>query len=109
MSDELPILVLIRDLMFTPRVTAAAKAVNKPFKLLRDPAKLAGEPGTKLIIDLTLPGAIEAAQAWKQTTGGTVIGFVGHSDIETINKARSAGIDQVMAKGAFVESLPTLL
>jgi len=95
--------------MFTSRVSAAAKAAGKDIKMLRDPAKLTAESGNKLIIDLTLPGAIEAAIAWKQLTGGTTLGFVGHADIDTIQKARDAGIDQVMAKGAFVNALAELL
>ena len=62
-----------------------------------------------LVVDLNQVGAIEAARTWKETSGGVVIGFVSHVDVETVNRARAAGIDQVMARSRFVEVLPDLL
>ncbi len=108
-----PTLTLIRDLMFSSRVSSTAAQLGVPVKVLRDPARLAGEPGLRLIVDLNLPGAIEAAKAWK-LAGGTLpsrvaLGFVSHVDVETIQKARAAGIDRVMARSQFVQVLPDLL
>jgi hypothetical protein len=60
-------------------------------------------------VDLNQEGAIEAARLWKQRSGGEVVGFVSHVDVETVNRARAAGIDQVLARSAFVERLPDLL
>jgi hypothetical protein len=54
-------------------------------------------------------GAIDAAAEWKQRGGGTVIGFVSHVNADAIRQARDAGLDQVLARSAFVESLPRLL
>jgi hypothetical protein len=76
---------------------------------VRDPARLAGEAGRRLVVDLNLEGAIPAAQAWKQAHGGEVVGFVSHTDARTIEQARAAGVDRVLARSRFVELLPELL
>jgi hypothetical protein len=109
MEDRSTILVLVRDLIFASRITATAKSINAGVKLIRDPATLGSQPGPRLIVDLNLAGAIEAAQHWKELTGGEVAGFVSHVDTETINRARAAGVDRVLARSRFVELLPDLL
>ena len=109
MAQMNPILVLVRDLMFSARISAEAKAQGAAVKIVRDPAKLVDEPGNRLIVDLNQSGAIDAAVAWKDKTGGDVIGFVAHVDGETIQKARSAGVEQVLTRGQFVARLSQLL
>jgi len=104
-----PVLVLVKDLLFSSKITATARAAGVGTRLLRDPAQLGAEPSPRLIVDLNLPGAIAAAAHWRTATGGTVIGFVSHVDTETIAAARAAGIDRVMARSRFVEELPRLL
>jgi hypothetical protein len=104
-----PVLVLVRDLMFSSKIRATAQAAAVPIKLLRDPSALAGEGGSKLIVDLTLPNAIEIASIWKARTGGGVIGFIGHTDVETIARAQAAGLDQVLTRGQFTQMLSSLL
>ncbi len=113
MDSRLPVIALIRDLMFASRVTSTAAQLGVPVKMLRDPVRLADEAGARLIVDLNLPGAIEAAQAWKLAAGAgqsrSVAGFVSHVDAETIQKARAAGIDRVMPRSQFVQVLADLL
>ena len=104
-----PVLVLVRDLMFSGRIGVTARAINAPVRLLRDAEALDGATGRRLIVDLNQAGALEAAVAWKGATGGEVVGFVSHVDAETIGRARSAGIDRVMPRSQFVNSLPELL
>ena len=108
-----PVLLLIRDLMFMARVTGTARELGVPVKVVRDPTKLAAEAGpghgVRLIVDLNLEGAIEAAASWKGATGGSVAGFVSHVDAETIRRARESGIDRVMPRSQFVQVLPELL
>ena len=110
MPDDLrpPILVLVRDLMFSSKIIATARAHDFPIKVIRDPAKLADEAGSKLIVDLNLEGAGPAAIAWKGATGGEVVAFAAHVDVEAINAARDGGIDQVLARSQFVAILDTL-
>lgn len=104
-----PVLVLVRDLMFSSRIGATARAMDAPVKLLRDPASLAGAEGRFLIVDLNQPGALDAAVAWKADTSGEVVGFVSHVDVETIARARAAGIGRVMPRSQFVNALADLL
>ena len=108
MPAPLPILVLVRNLIFSTRISTTARAAGIEIKLIRDPAKLAGQIGRLLLVDLNLPGAIEAAAAWR-TNDAQVVGFVSHVDADTAAKARAAGIDRVLARSRFVETLPELL
>jgi hypothetical protein len=77
-------------------------------KIIRDPAKLATESATHLIVDLNLPGAIEAAAEFKGRTGARVTGFVSHSDAATIAKAKQANLE-VIPRSRFVEGLEEML
>ena len=104
-----PVLVLVRDLIFSSRITATARAAGTPVKLARSPAGLTAAEGRLLIVDLNEPGAIEAAAGWKRQWSGEVVGFVSHVDVETIARARAAGIDRVMARSQFVNVLAELL
>src|SRR5205814_9274327 len=103
------ILVLVRDLMFSSRILAEAKAVGRAAKVVRDLTQLIDEPGERLILDLNQSGTLEAAIAWKQKQGGATIGFVAHTDTEIGCRARESGIDQVVTRGQFVSMLPQLL
>src|SRR5690349_14550979 len=108
-QDIRPVLVLVRDLMFSSRIGAAARAANAPVSMLRDPAALAQAAGRRLIVDLNQPGALEAAIEWKRATAGEVVGFVSHVDADTIARARAGGIDRVLPRSQFVQVLPDLL
>jgi hypothetical protein len=105
----LPVLVLVRDLIFASRIGAEAKARNVRVQMLRDPAALAGCSGDRLIVDLNQDGAIDAAANWKRRTDGEIVGFVSHVDAPTAARARAANIDHVLARSAFVQRLPELL
>jgi hypothetical protein len=109
MGEALPVIVLVRDLMFSSRISAAARAADVPVTMLRDPSALAGAQGRRLIVDLNQPGALDASAEWKRSTSGEVIGFVSHVDADTIDRARQAGIDQILPRSRFVEVLPGLL
>ena len=100
------LLILCRDLLLGSQITAAAQSAGIPFKVVRDAAKLPGQVGERLIVDLNQDGAIDAAAAWKAaTSGGDVVGFVSHVDAATIQRAREVGLDQVMPRSRFVEQL----
>src|SRR5688572_8797231 len=104
-----PIVVLVRDLMFSSKISAEARAHGVDVIIIRDPAKLTRQSGGQLIVDLNLDGAMDAAAAWKQATGGHVIGFVSHVDSPTIAKARELGIDRIMPRSQFTSQLPNVL
>src|SRR3954469_747819 len=103
------IIALVRDLMFASKITAAANEAGVEYRIVRDPAKLAGQEGEKLLVDLNQDGAIDAAAAWRQSSGKPVVGFVSHVDTEIIERAKSAGIDQVTTRGQFTQLLANLL
>jgi CheY-like chemotaxis protein len=111
-TDPPPILVLVRDLMFSGRILAEARAGGFNVKVIRDPSAIAtleNNGSSLMIADLNLPGAIDAAADWRRRTEGTVVGFVSHVDTETIAQARAAGLNQVLARSRFVTLLPELL
>jgi hypothetical protein len=109
-TDSPAVVVLVRDLILGSRISAAAKATGVATTTVRDPARLASAGGDRLIVDLNLEGAILAAADWKAAQPGRhVLGFVSHVDVDTIKSARERGIDRVLARGRFVELLPTLL
>jgi hypothetical protein len=103
------VLALVRDLMFASRITAAGRSQGVSVRLLREPGQLDGVPGRLLLVDLNQDGTIPAAAAWKQRTQGQVVGFVSHVDTATIETARAAGIDRIMARSGFVAGLNHLL
>jgi hypothetical protein len=108
-ENEHRVLVLVRDLLFSSRITATAAAQGVACKVIREPAKLASEAGARLIVDLNQTGTIEAATQWREKTGGTVIGFVAHTDGAIIAQAKAAGIARIMVRSQFVASLESLL
>ena len=108
-TGDPPILVLVRDLMFSSRISATARAAGVAVRVVREPGELAKAPGRRLIVDLNQSGALEAAVAWRQASAGEVVGFVSHVDAETIARARAGGIDHVVPRSRFVEVLPGLL
>jgi hypothetical protein len=103
-----PVLLLCRDLLFTSKVTATARAIAVPLEVIRDPAQLPTE-GRHLIVDLSQPGHLEAAAAWKSATGGRLTGFVSHVDTETIQRAQQSGFDQILPRSRFVQTLEDIL
>lgn len=104
----MPVTALVRDLMFSSRITAEGRAAGVAVQVVRDPAKLQAVQGSLLLVDLNLDGALQAASHWQATTGGRVVGFVSHVDAETIAAARAVGIEP-MPRSRFVQQLPELL
>ena len=99
-----PVLCLVRDLLFYSKIRSAAAGVE--LKSVRDASKLIDEVGVALLVDLNQDGALQAAIAWRARTSRPVVGFVSHVDGETIKAARAAGIDRVLARSQFEQSLP---
>lgn len=104
------IVALVRDLMFSSRILATARAMGVEARVLRDPAQLQSEEAVRLLLDLHQPGAIEAASAWRAAAPGRLaIGFFSHVDADTAARARAAGIDVALPRSAFVQRLESLL
>lgn len=112
------VLVAVDDLMFSSRISTAAKAVGTPIRFARSAAAVVNAareaPAALVIIDLNAarlqPLEIVAALKGDPALAGIpTLGFVSHVDTPTIDAARRAGIDRVLARSAFVEQLPALL
>jgi hypothetical protein len=109
MDPTLPLtLIYIRDLLFSSKVVATARAEDVPFKVVRDAPKLIETPAARLIVDLNAEGALETAIVWHQRHGRPVIGFVAHVAGDRILAAKEAGI-AVMTNGSFTARLPQIL
>jgi hypothetical protein len=111
MPDEIKVLALVRDLMFSSQIAAEARAAGVGCRIVRDPAKFSAnsDPAKILLVDLTLADTILPAIAWKSATGGRVIGFASHVDTDTIRSAQLAGFDQVLPRSRFVQVLAELI
>jgi CheY-like chemotaxis protein len=112
------ILVAVDDLMFSSRISTAAKAAGASIRFARSREAVldaARETMPSLVI-LDLNSArlkpLEIVSAIKQDpalAAVPMLGFVSHVDTATIEAARAAGVDRVLARSAFVQQLPDLL
>lgn len=110
MNEQSPAVVaLVRDLLFASKISAARAGGAGAVKIIHDAARLRDVPGSLLLVDLNQDGFLNAAIAWRERTGGQVIGFVAHVNLATIDAARTGGIDRVLSNGAFAAQLPALL
>jgi hypothetical protein len=108
--DNPPVAIaLVRDLMFSSKISGTCRAMGIPVKIVRDAAQLGSQPAQCLLVDLHLDGALAAAVQWQKAVGSPVLAFAKHTDIEVISAAREAGIDRVVARSGFEASLPALL
>jgi hypothetical protein len=115
------ILALVTDLIFSSRITGAAKAAGASVRILRKLEQLADAEGDLLLADLNLEGATQAAVNWAKITSPAkaapsaqkpprrVVGFVSHVDSAAIAAAREAGIQEIVARSRFIQMLPDLL
>ncbi len=112
------VIVAVDDLMFASRISSAAKALGVPIAFARSPEAIVEAARTKaprlVILDLNSLKvrpleAVAALKADAALAAIPTVGFVSHVQTELIGEARLAGIDQVLARSAFVTQLPQLL
>ena len=112
------IICAIDDLIFSIKVSTAAKSLKADVYFERSADALIEtvreKRPTLVIFDLNSPRlrpleAIAAMKGDPQLSGIRTLGYVAHVDTPTIDAARSAGIDQVMARSAFVAELGNIL
>ncbi len=103
------VIALVRDLVFASKITAAARAAGIEARIIRDPAAFPAAAGQRVFVDLSEPGAIDAAVQWKAVHRGEVIGFVSHVDVATAKQAHDAGIDRVLSRSQFTAQLDQFL
>jgi PleD family two-component response regulator len=112
------VIVAVDDLMFASRISSAAKALGVEIAFARSPEAIVDAVRTKaprlVILDLNSIKvrpleAVAALKADAALAGVPTVGFVSHVQTELITAAREAGVDQVLARSAFVTQLPQLL
>ncbi len=112
------IVCVVDDLIFSIKMSTAAKHLGVDMYFERSKDKVLQTVREKqpslVIFDLNSAklAPIEMIAAMKSDPALSSIrtlGYVSHVDSETIERARSAGIDQVMARSAFSEKLGDIL
>ena len=112
------IICAIDDLIFSIKISTAAKSLKADVYFERSAGKLLETIREKrpalVIFDLNSARLrpLDAITALKQDpdfSATKTLGYVSHVDTGTIDAARAAGIDQVMARSAFVDQLGNIL
>lgn len=112
------ILCVLDDLMFSVKISTAAKAVQAPVVFERAPgaalARIRQEKPSLVIFDLNSSrlspiDTIRAIKADKGLQATRTLGYVSHVQSDVIAAARAAGCDEVLARSAFSEKLGSIL
>lgn len=112
------ILCAVDDLLFSVKISTAARALGADVYFERSAANVLPAIREKrpalVIFDLNSTrldplAAIAALKADAELADTRTLGYVSHVDTATIEAARAAGIDQVLARSAFTERLGEIL
>ena len=112
------ILCVLDDLFFSIKIKTAAKTLGAEVYFERAPDQVLDSIRTKaprlVIFDLDSSkmrpmDAIAAMKADPALRDVPTLGFVSHVHDDVIARARAAGIDQVLARSAFVDRLGSIL
>jgi CheY-like chemotaxis protein len=112
------ILCVLDDLLFSVKISTVAKSIGADVYFERAPgmaiARVKEKQPSLVIFDLNSAklnplGAIAELKADPATREIRTLGFVSHVHADTIEAARQAGVDEVLARSAFVERLAEIL
>ncbi len=112
------VLVAVDDLMFTSKISAAAKGVGADLVFVRTPDELLTRARSQtprlIIFDLNSArlqpvATVAALKADSSLASIRTLGFVSHVESDLIAQVRTAGIDEVLARSAFAMRLPEIL
>lgn len=109
-------LAIVSDMIFASRITGTAAKLGTPCQIVGDLSSLEAalsesEPKT-VLVDMNLEGlsAGEAIRTVKSLRpGARVIAFFSHVQTELLERARSAGADDVWPRSLFVQNLAQVL
>jgi CheY-like chemotaxis protein len=112
------IVCVVDDLIFSIKISTAAKHLgvemyferskDKVLQTVRDkqPSLVIFDLNSAKLTPIEMVAAMKAEPALSSVR---TLGYVSHVDSDTIERARSAGIDQVLARSAFSERLGEIL
>jgi PleD family two-component response regulator len=112
------ILAVLDDLMFTSKIKTTASQLGIAVSFARSADRALAEMRTTtpslVILDLnnarTNPLAIVAGmKADPALAAVRTVGYASHVQVDVINAARQAGVDDVMARSAFTQNLAAIL
>jgi len=112
------IVCVLDDLLFSVKISTAAKAIGTDVYFERTPgmafARIKERQPSLVIFDLNSArlnplGVIAELKSDPLTQEIKTLGFVSHVQAETIAAARAAGIDEVLARSAFAAQLGEIL
>jgi DNA-binding NarL/FixJ family response regulator len=112
------IVCAIDDLLFSVKISTAAKSLGVEVYFERTPQGVVPTVREKrpslVIFDLNSArlqpmAAIASLKGDPELQGTRTLGYVSHVDSAAIESARQAGIDQVLARSAFVDRLGEIL
>ena len=112
------ILAVLDDLMFTSKIKTTASQLGVPIAFARSAdgalAEMRKAAPSLVVFDLNNtrinPVAIVAAmKADPALAGVRTVGYASHVQVDVINAARQAGVDEVMARSAFAQNLAAVL
>ena len=112
------ILCVVDDLMFSTKISAAAKAAQASVAFERAPQmvveRVRRERPALVIFDLNSARlkpleSIAALKADPDLQGTPTLGYASHVQADVIAAARQAGCDEVLARSAFSQKLPEIL
>jgi PleD family two-component response regulator len=112
------VLALVDDLMFRSKIKSTATPLGVAVTFAGSSAAaltaMRAAAPSLVILDLNNPrtdplGTIAAMKKDAALASIPTIGYVSHVDVTTIDAARAAGVDDVLARSAFSMRLPDLL
>jgi CheY-like chemotaxis protein len=112
------ILCVLDDLMFSIKIKTAAKGVGADVYFERNADNvleaIRGQMPSLVVFDLNSVrlrplAAIAAMKSDPALSRVRTLGYVSHVDTATIDAARAAGIDRVLARSAFADRLGEIL
>jgi PleD family two-component response regulator len=117
MPDSKIILALVGDLMFTVKITEAAKRNGMQVEYVKTDADLlekARQRPRLVVMDLNIHTAepvelIQKLKADAELQSISILGYVSHVQGDLKLKAQEAGANLVLARSAFTQNLPQLL
>ena len=112
------ILAVLDDLMFTSKIKTAASQLGVAVTFARSAeaarAALESTPPSLVILDLNGTrvdplGVVASMKSNPRLADIPTVGFVSHVQTDVIDRARAAGVAEVLARSAFTQQLADIL
>ncbi len=109
------VLALPADLIFGARIRAAAEQAGVAVTIAKNPddllARIAEEQPRLIILDLDRRGLAiaDVVARIRAQSAAKILAYVSHVREDAIQEARAAGVDRVMARGAFAKQVAEIL